>query len=273
MDYSKKRTFGPTPNYPLVEKYKRPEHHKRFILQAGPCSYEGEDMYNDIAQIVKYYGATHLRGHVFKAGTYYNENFGFIDKKEIYKSYHIALKNNLSRVVEVLDYSDEALKLYLNTSDAFQIGARSCQNYSLLKKLSYHKRDVFIKRGAGVKLDELLGACEYLLQGNCYPIIIERGSISYLDHVRYDLSLSMVQAIKSITDIPVIVDPSHGTGRADLVESMALAGVASGADGLLLEVHTDPENSVSDSEQAIDFETFKRIINKSNKIREIVKGE
>ena len=142
------------------------------------------------------------------------------------------------------------------------------QNYSLLDRLSILKRTVFLKRNQGSTLDEWLGSAEYLLRNKkANVVLIERGSSSFLDHTRWDLSVSIIPAAKLITNIQIICDASHGTGRSDLVESMNCAGVAAGADGVLIEVHNDPDNSLSDKEQALSFEQFKSTMKKINKIR------
>jgi 3-deoxy-7-phosphoheptulonate synthase len=171
-------------------------------------------------------------------------------------------------VIEVLDYTEESLDMVSFYADCFQVGARQMQNYSLLKKLGKSKKTVFLKRNPGATLDEWLGSAEHLLSaGECYPVLIERGSATNANHVRWDLSISMIPAVKAISDIPIIVDGSHGTGRRDLVTPMSLAGVAAGADGMLVEVHTDPENSLSVKEQAIDPVTYQNLITKVRSLR------
>jgi 3-deoxy-7-phosphoheptulonate synthase len=260
------RQWGPKPCYPGVVHYKV---EKDFIVVAGPCSVEDGDQIRTIARVVSKSGATHLRGGVFRAGTYPGKNFGWIDEYLI-KAYHdAAVDNGLKNIIEVLDYTDESLELVDKYADCFQIGARSMQNYTLLKKVASFGKQVFLKRGVGSTLDEWLGAAEYLIQGGCSPVLIERGSATNANHVRWDLSISMIPAIKAVTSIPVIVDGSHGTGRRDLVEPMTLAGVAAGSDGFLVEVHEFPNESFSDPEQAIDFNSFKRLINKVNRIKEV----
>jgi 3-deoxy-7-phosphoheptulonate synthase len=131
------------------------------------------------------------------------------------------------------------------------------QNYTLLRTLGRAKRPVFLKRHHGATLDEFLGAAEHLLTaGLCDPILVERGGVSHLNHVRWDLSISLIAAVKRITAMPIIVDASHGTGRRDLVAPMTLAGMAAGADGFLVEVHPDPDNSLSDADQAYPLNQF-----------------
>lgn len=272
MEFKYKRTWGPNPRYPLVESYKK--QNNDFIVVAGPCSYENENMFKFTAANVKLFGATHLRGGVFRAGTYPGDNFGLLDEDYLKSHQAEAHYRGLKNVMEVLDYSPTSLHLFDKYADCLQIGSRQMQNYTLLKKVAELGKPVFLKRNQGSTLDEWLGAAEYLLKygkGFCDPILVERGSSTFTNHTRWDLSISMIAAAKQITDLPVIVDASHGTGRRDLVEQMTLAGVAAGADGLLCEVHPNPDKSLSDSEQAIDISSFKTLMEKVFKIREAIK--
>ena len=139
--------------------------------------------------------------------------------------------------MECLDYSPTSLHIFDKYADCLQIGARQMQNYTLLKKVAELGKQTFLKRSTGSTLDEWLGAAEYLLKfgAGCEPVLIERGSSGFANHVRWDLSISIIPSVKLITKIPVIVDASHGTGNKDLVSAMTLAGVAAGADGFLCE--------------------------------------
>jgi len=270
-EFSFKRTFGPCPKYENVINYKR--NNDEFIYICGPCSIESIEHAYKMAKTVRESGATHFRGGVFRAGTYPNSNkFGYIDN-EIIRNFHIASKENgLKNIIEVLDYSKDQMDLISNYCDAFQVGARSMQNYTLLRKLGEYKKPVFIKRSAGSNIDEFLGAAEHLLISGVKDLfLIERGGSSIHNHVRWDLSISIIPAIKSITQIPIIVDASHGTGRRDLVTPMTLAGVAAGANGVLIEVHENPEMSLSDPDQAININEFKNLMNKINKVKEAIK--
>jgi 3-deoxy-7-phosphoheptulonate synthase len=209
-----------------------------------------------------------MRGGVYRAGTYppATGEFGlFLGALKDF-SYH-AHKNGLKIVVEVLDY--RLIDTITQFADVLQVGARHMQDYALLKEVSKFNGIVTIKRGVGQTIDELLGACEYLMGGSCSPMIIERGSSTFMNHVRWDLSISAIPAIKALTGIPVIVDASHGTGRRDLVEPMTLAGVAAGADGYLVETHPNPTASLSDADQAVDFKAFSKIQDKAGKIWKI----
>lgn len=247
-DFAFRRTWGPKPKYERVLKYKRYDMNPIFV--AGPCSVENEQQIFSLARLVADMGATHLRGGLFRAGTYPGNNFGLVDI-DLVKAYHQAAKDNgLKNIIEILDYRQ--IELLIEYADCFQVGARSQQNYTLLRELGKTWKTIFLKRNTGCTIDEWLGSAEHLLAaGNCCPVLIERGSSTHMNHVRWDLSISTIPAVKAITDIPIIVDASHGTGRRDLVEPMTLAGIAAGADGCLVEVHNDPENSLSDPDQAI----------------------
>lgn len=255
MSFAKQRRFGPTPAYPEVEAWVEPD--RKFYAIAGPCSIEGLEQAQECARAAAEAGATHFRGGVFSAGTYPRDRFGL--RHEHLKAMRVAARmNDLKTVIEVIDIRDlDTIAMY---ADAFQVGARQAQGYALLQELAKSGKEVFLKNGSGMKLDEILGACEYLARGNCRPRIVIRGSSSFHDHVRWDLSVSLIPAIKAITQVPVLVDPSHGTGRRDLVRPMALAGIAAGADGVLVEMHPKPDKSVSDAEQAVSLEDGKAIL-------------
>lgn len=266
--FAKRRTWGPKPNYPLVESYVPPQGSK-FMVIAGPCSVESVEQIKQVAKVVASLGATHLRGGVFRAGTYPGSSFGLIEIKLISAFSQAAHDNGLKCIMEVLDYSTESIEVFRDYADCFQVGARQMQNYTLLRRLGTMGRQVFLKRHPGSTLDEWLGAAEHLLTaGNCEPVLVERGSVSHSNHVRWDLSISMIPAVQQITDIPIIVDASHGTGRRDLVEPMTLAGVAAGANGILVETHPNPEKSLSDADQAIGLDVFMSLMDRVKRLRE-----
>lgn len=259
----------PTPKYELVKEYQRKDN--EFIFITGSCSVESREQVLEMGLLAKSAGATHLRGGVFRAGTYPGKNFGWVSEHLILSFHEAAHKNGLKNIIEVLDYSEESFKLILPYADCFQVGARSMQNYSLLSKLGQYKKPVFLKRNTGATIDEWLGAAEYLLKSGVTELyLIERGSSSFMSHVRWDLSISVIPAVKAICDIPVIVDASHGTGRRDLVAPMTLAGVAAGAAGCLIECHYDPDKSLSDPLQAIAPRELLSLKDKINKVREAI---
>jgi 3-deoxy-7-phosphoheptulonate synthase len=265
VSINNKRVFGPTPKYPKVLAY--PKGSDELITLAGPCSIESAEQVDKVIAELKKCPPTYMRGGVFRAGTYPSDNFGLkVDLLEMWS--RKAKSAGLKIIVECLDVRQLAtINLY---ADAIQIGARAMQNYALLIEVAKLDKPVFLKRHHGATIDEVLGACEYLCRGVCRPHIIERGSVSYLNHVRWELSVSMIAAIKRITNVPVLVDASHGTGRADLVQSLTLGGIAAGADGFLLEVHPDPVNSMSDSEQALPLEKYQEINIKATQIKEML---
>ena len=261
--------FGPVPKYPLVNNYKRPNYD--FITIVGPCSYESREQIAVIARELSMHAVTHFRCGVFRAGTYPPENIGMIPESEIEYIHQLAGSVGAKTLFEILDYRDEALRVYTKYADCWQIGARQMQNYTLLNIAGSSGKTVFLKRHPGSTLNEWLGAAEYLLRAGCPELyLIERGSVSHVDHVRWELSISTIAAIKQMCDIPVIVDASHGTGRRDLVEPMTLAGIAAGADGFLCEVHPNPDESVSDSQQAYQLESYGQLRGKVEQIMVII---
>ncbi len=265
-NFSFQRIWGPTPKYLRVEKYNPPD--RGLISIAGPCSVEDPEQINLIAKELGSLGVKYLRGGLFRAGTYPGNSFGWVSEQMMVEFQRAAHENKMKTIIEVLDYHPKTIEMLSKYADAFQVGARAMQNYTLLRLLGQTKRTVFLKRHPGSTLDEFLGAAEHLLAGGlCDPILIERGSSSFHNHVRWDLSISIIPAIKRITKIPVLVDASHGTGRRDLVEPMTLAGIAAGADGFLVEVHPCPEKSLSDSDQAYPLEEFKWLLKKVNVLK------
>lgn len=243
-----------------------------FISIAGPCSVESAEQIHTIAKELGRHGVKYLRGGVFRAGTYPGSNFGWVDVRLIEEFSRAARENGMQNIIEVLDYNRDTFEIIEKYADCYQVGARQMQNYTLLRILGSTKRTVFLKRNVGATIDEFLGAAEHLLAGGlCNPILIERGSATNATHVRWDLSISMIPAIKAITKIPILIDASHGTGRRDLVEPMTLAGVAAGADGYLVEVHPDPEHSMSDSDQAWPLDDYHRLNQRVTALREAIR--
>lgn len=267
-----KRQHGPIPSYPEVIKYRHPN--KDFIVISGSCSVESEEQVHRMAKIVSDLGATHLRGGIYRAGTYPKNgaHFGWLSE-DVIREYKIAAaRNGLKNIIEVLDYSSGALDMINEYCDVFQVGARSQQNYALLRKLGKYNKPVFLKRNTGCTVDELLGSAEHLLLGGVKEIhLIERGSSTFHNDIRWAPCVHTIPSIQSICDIPVIMDASHSTGRRDLVPAVTLAGVAAGADGILVEVHEDPDKSLSDPDQAIDPVTFEKLMTKVGRVRQIVK--
>jgi 3-deoxy-7-phosphoheptulonate synthase len=266
-DFDFRRQWGPGPRYLRVQNYQRLDN--EFIVMAGPCSVESREQIHQVAKHVAENGATHLRGGVFRAGTYPGDNFGWISDDLIAQYWYAASLNGLRNIVEVLDYRD--IPKIEKFAMCFQVGCRQMQNYTLLKEVGQSGKPVFLKRHPGATLDEWLGAAEHVLKAGCKELyLVERGSSTHANHVRWDLSISMIPAVQEITDIPVIVDGSHGTGRRDLVSPMTLAGVAAGADGCLVETHPDPDRSLSDADQAVSFHDFEVLMSKVKKLRGVI---
>lgn len=271
QDFKNTRRFGPVPSYPLVESYIHPNND--FIVIAGSCSVESSDQVFDSANFVSRHGATHLRGGVFGLEHIQKDaHFGWVDRTLIAQFHEAAKAFKLKNIIEVLDYSEHSLDMISKYADCFQVGARSMQNYSLLRILGCYGKPVFLKRNTGATVDEWLGAAEHLLIGGVKELyLIERGSSTFHNDARWTPCLHTIPSVKSVCNIPVIMDASHGTGRRDLVPALTLAGVAAGAGGILVETHVSPENSISDSEQAIDYPTFINLMNSVSKVRNAIR--
>lgn len=267
--FAKNRVWGPEPKLCHVEQYTPPS--RDFISIAGPCSIENDKQIDLISNELGRIGVSHMRGGVFRAGTYPGQNFGLISDTLIKHFSDSAHNNNMKCVLEVLDYEDKSLHVYDTYADVFQVGARQMQNYTLLHLLAKRDKPIFLKRNMGSNMFEFLGAAEHLLSAGAKEIyLIERGSSTFMNHVRWDLSISIIPAIKQITQIPVIIDASHGTGRRDLVEPMLYAGIAAGAQGFLLETHPNPDKSLSDSDQAYPLESAEKLINHCFDLKEFM---
>lgn len=229
-----------------------------FCVIAGPCSVESEELVVETARLVKDAGAGMLRGGAFKPRTspYSFQGLGLAGLRILDKARQAT---GLPIVTEVVDPRD--VSWVSEYADVLQVGARNMQNFSLLKEVGRSGRAVLLKRGMHASLDEWLNCAEYILaEGNPNVIMCERGIRTFERYTRNTLDLSMVPALKSLTHLPVVVDPSHGTGRRELVESMSLAAVAAGADGLMVEVHCNPELAVSDREQTLYPEQFRLLM-------------
>jgi 3-deoxy-7-phosphoheptulonate synthase len=221
---------------------------------AGPCSVESEEQILQCAHAVKKAGATALRGGAFKPRT---SPYSFQGLKEDGLKLLAAARDatGLAVVTEVV--ATEDVPLVAKYADVLQIGARNMQNYRLLEAVGATDRPVLLKRGPSATIDELLLAAEYILNGgNPNVMLCERGIRTFETHTRFTLPLATVVYLHQKTHLPVVVDPSHGTGHTYLVPQMAAASVAAGADGLILEVHPDPERAMSDGYQSLNFEQF-----------------
>src|SRR5215813_12753253 len=236
----------------------------RVAVIAGPCSVEDEEQIVTLARKLKDLGATGLRGGAFKPRT---SPYSFQGHKELgLKMLATArAETGLAIVTEVM--APEDIDLVAEYADVLQIGARNMQNYRLLEAAGKTKRPVLLKRGPSATIEELLLAAEYILDGgNQQVMLCERGIRTFEAHTRFTLPLATVIYLHGKTHLPVVVDPSHGTGHTWLVPSMCAASVAAGADGLIVEVHPDPENALSDGSQSLDVEQFRSTMETCRKV-------
>jgi 3-deoxy-7-phosphoheptulonate synthase len=233
---------------------------------AGPCAIESRDQAFAVAEAVKQSGARFFRGSVWKPRTSPYTFQGLGDKAwEILTA--IREEFGLKIVTEAVDESH--VDLIEKYGDVIQIGARNMQNFSLLKRAGRSKLPVLLKRGMAATLEEWLLAAEYIMaEGNYSVILCERGVRTFAQHTRNTLDLASVPAIRRISHLPVMVDPSHGTGSAYMVTPLARAGVAVGADGLMIEVHNQPELALSDSAQALTLSEYAQLIEEVRTIRD-----
>lgn len=228
------------------------------VVMAGPCSVESEEQLREAARAVKAGGARFLRGGAFKPRTSPYDFQGLADTglKMLRK---IADEEGLRVVTEIIDKDD--IDLVGAYTDLYQVGARNMQNFQLLKALGKAKKPVMLKRGLSATISEWLNAAEYIMAGgNENVIFCERGICTYETFTRNTLDLSAVVAVKELSHLPVVVDPSHGTGRWQMVRPMARAAVASGCDGLIIEVHPHPEAALSDGDQSLTPKNFNALM-------------
>ncbi|MDD5015342.1 MAG: 3-deoxy-7-phosphoheptulonate synthase [Atribacterota bacterium] len=240
---------------------------KEIIAIAGPCVVEDENQIFETARNVKALGAKILRGGAFKPRTspYSFQGLGEEGLKLLAQA---GKETGLAVVTEVMSVNQ--IDLIAEYTDIFQVGARNMQNYVLLKELGKLKKPILLKRAMSATIEELLLSAEYILsQGNYEVILCERGIRTFENYTRNTLDLSAVPALKELSHLPVIVDPSHATGRWRLVSPMAKAAIAAGADGLIIEVHPDPKSSLSDGAQTLRFDTFTQLM---KEIRPIIQA-
>jgi 3-deoxy-7-phosphoheptulonate synthase len=231
---------------------------------AGPCAIETCEQTFAVAEAVKKAGARLFRGGAYKPRTspYSFQGLGEPGLKILAS---VRDKFGLGIVTEAIDH--ESLDLVEKYADVIQIGARNMQNFSLLKRAGRSKKPVLLKRGMSATLDEFLMAAEYILaEGNYNVILCERGVRTFSDHTRNTLDLSMIPAVQLRSHLPIVVDPSHGTGRRNKVLPLSRAAIAAGADGLLVEVHNDPDRALSDGMQSIVPSEFAQLMVEVNQI-------
>jgi 3-deoxy-7-phosphoheptulonate synthase len=235
---------------------------------AGPCSIETREQAFAIAEQVAASGAQFFRGGAFKPRTspYAFQGLG-LEALQIMAE--VREQTGMRIITEAID--NESLEMVLDYADVIQIGARNMQNYSLLKRAGRARMPVLLKRGLCATLDEFLMAAEYVMsEGNYQVILCERGVRTFADHTRNTLDLSIVPAVQQLSHLPILVDPSHGTGKRDKVLPMARGAVAVGADGILVEVHHKPEIALSDGPQSIYPEQFALMMDELEQIAKVV---
>jgi len=237
---------------------------------AGPCSVESEEQTLETARAVKAAGADMMRGGAFKPRTspYAFQGLGLEGLKILEKA---RKETGLPIVTEVIDPRD--VSWVAEFADVLQIGTRNMQNFALLKEVGKAGRPVLLKRGMYSTLEEWLNCAEYVLsEGNPDVILCERGIRTFEKYTRNTLDLSAVPAIKELTHLPIIIDPTHSTGRLSLISPMSSAAVAAGADGLIIEVHNQPENALCDADQALTPEMFTGIMAQVRPLQAFLEG-
>lgn len=244
---------------------------KKIVVIAGPCSVEKYTTLLETAKKVKEAGARILRGGAFKPRTS-PYSFQGLGEEGLKYLRDVAEKVGMVTVTEVMDPRD--LPLIEKYADIIQIGARNMQNFNLLKEVGFSKKPVLLKRGLMSTIKELLMSAEYILSnGNFNVILCERGIRTFEESTRFTLDISAVPVIKQLSHLPVIVDPSHAAGKWSLVAPLAKAGIASGCDGLLIEVHPNPEEALSDGTQQLLPEKFKELMKELRKIAKAIGRE
>jgi 3-deoxy-7-phosphoheptulonate synthase len=241
---------------------------RRLAVIAGPCSVENREMLQEVAKEVLAAGAHLLRGGAFKPRTSPYAFQGLGEEALRYLA-DVKRETGMPVVTELMDPRETPM--VLEFADAIQVGARNMQNFRLLKELGTHQTPVLLKRGMSSTVRELLMSAEYIMsEGNYNVILCERGIRTFEDATRNTLDLSAVPVLKQLTHLPVVVDPSHGTGKWDLVAPMSLAAVAAGADGLMVEVHPRPAEALSDGPQALLPSRFRQLMTDLAKVAEAV---
>jgi 3-deoxy-7-phosphoheptulonate synthase len=235
----------------------------RVVLMAGPCSIESEEQFVMTAARVKENGAAIIRGGIYKPRTspYSFQGIG----RAGYSVLDSVRQLGVPVISEILDV--RLIDEMAPHVDVFQVGTRNMFNYALLKELGKINKPVLLKRAMMATIEEFLGAAEYILShGNANVILCERGIRSFDSNTRFCLDLASIPVLREKSDLPIVIDPSHGTGVARYVESMSLAAIAAGADGLLIEVHPNPDKALSDSKQTISCEDFELLASRVNQV-------
>jgi 3-deoxy-7-phosphoheptulonate synthase len=238
------------------------------VMMAGPCSVENRDQIGCVAEVVARGGAKVIRGGAFKprSSPYSFQGMG---EEGLRLLRDAADRHHLLVVSEVMDQTQ--IPLLSDYADILQVGARNMQNYNLLRELGQVRRPILLKRGISATIEELLLSAEYILSGGNYDVMLcERGIRTFENATRNTMDISAIPVVKSLSHLPIIADPSHGTGRRDKVLPMARAAVAAGADGLLVEVHHDPDHALSDGAQSLRPEQFTELMKQLRLIAQAV---
>jgi 3-deoxy-7-phosphoheptulonate synthase len=240
----------------------------RVAIMAGPCSVESRDQIERSAEIVARSGAKVIRGGAFKprSSPYSFQGLGGEGLQLLRAA---ADRHGLLVVSEVMDQTQ--IPLVSEYADILQVGARNMQNYNLLRELGNQRKPVLLKRGISATIEELLLSAEYILAGGNYDVILcERGIRTFENYTRNTMDISAIPVVKKLSHLPIVADPSHGTGRRDKVAPMARAALAAGADGLLMEVHPDPDHALSDGAQSLRPEQFEELMDQLRRIAPVV---
>ena len=237
-------------------------------IVAGPCAIESREQAFTVAERVHRAGAQFFRGGAYKPRTS-PYSFQGLEEEALHIMAEIRDQFGLKIVTEAID--NESLELVDEYADVIQIGARNMQNFSLLKHAGRARKPVLLKRGMSATLEELLMAAEYIMsEGNYNVILCERGVRTFADHTRNTLDLSLIPAVQRLSHLPILVDPSHGTGKRNKVTPLSRAAVAVGADGLLIEVHCDPDKALSDGMQSLYPDQFDELMSQVRQIAAVV---
>ena len=238
-----------------------------FTIIAGPCAVESREQLGKVGNFLQESGIKFIRGGAYKPRTS-PYSFQGLGKEGLAYLKEVKEKYNLAIVSELV--SEENLSEFLEIVDIIQIGSRNMQNFELLKAVGRSQHPVLLKRGMMASIEEFISSAEYIRkEGNERIILCERGIRSFESYTRNTLDLSAVAVLKKYTNLPVFVDPSHGTGKSYLIEPMAKAALVSGADGLLIEVHPEPDKALCDGEQSLNFNEFKSLMSGLEKLLKI----
>jgi len=241
---------------------------KNIVIMGGPCAVESKEQIDEITPIVKAAGASILRAGAYKPRTS-PYSFQGLEQEGLEILKEAKMKYNIPVVSEIMSVED--IPLFVENVDLIQVGARNMQNFALLKELGKLDKPILLKRGISSTIEEWLMSAEYILAGgNTNVILCERGIRTYETSTRNTLDISSIPVIKKLTHLPIIVDPSHAAGRWEYIESLSLAAIAAGADGLIIEVHQNPEKALSDGQQSLKPEKFANVVKKCRQIAEAI---